>query len=154
MSAVLSPSLPSLRDMRAADLPAVTEIERSAYEFPWTFGIFRDCLGHGYVCRVLEGGGIILGYGIMSVAVQECHLLNICVRPAEQQRGHGERLVTALLDIARDRGAHVAFLEVRPSNEAAYRLYSRLGFNEIGVRPRYYPAHGEREDAIVLAREL
>jgi ribosomal-protein-alanine N-acetyltransferase len=154
VSAVLSPSLPFLRDMQAADLAVVTEVERSAYEFPWTFGIFRDCVHHGYVCRVWEADGVVLGYGIMSVAVQECHLLNICVRPAEQRRGHGERIISALLDIARERGAHVAFLEVRESNEAAHRLYSRLGFNEIGVRPQYYPAHGQREDAIVLAREL
>lgn len=154
MSAVLSVSPPFLRSMRIADLSVVTEIERSAYEFPWTFGIFRDCVHHGYACTVLEADDIILGYGVMSVAVQECHLLNICVRPAEQRRGHGERIVSALLDMARERSAHVAFLEVRPSNEAAHRLYSRLGFNEIGVRPRYYPARGEREDAIVLAREL
>lgn len=154
MSAVLSAPAPQMRDMHETDLAVVIEIEQSAYEFPWTPGILRDCLRHGYICQVLEVQGRVRGYGIVSIAAGECHLLNICVRPADQRRGFGAMIVTALLALASTRGASAAFLEVRQSNAAAYRLYSRLGFNEIGVRPRYYPARREREDAIVLAREL
>ena len=46
------------------------------------------------------------------------------------------------------------FLEVRTSNVTAYNLYESLGFNEIGVRPGYYPAYIGREDALVLAKEF
>ena len=84
----------------------------------------------------------------------ECHLLNICVHPDYQRRGLGSALVSFLLDRARRMGARVALLEVRVSNAAGYRLYVKLGFDEIGVRKHYYPARHGREDAIILARDL
>jgi ribosomal-protein-alanine N-acetyltransferase len=154
MSALPRDALPRLREMREADVPSVLAIERSAYEFPWTEGIFRDCLKFGYLCRVYEARPGIIGYGIISIAAGECHVLNICIAPAHQNRRHGAHLVAQLLHLARQAGARTAVLEVRVSNPAAFRLYHRLGFNEIGMRKNYYPARGGREDALVLAREL
>lgn len=154
MSAVASDALPHLRDMREEDLPQILAIERAAYAFPWTDGILRDCLKFGYLCKIYEVPGDILGYGIVSLAVGECHFLNICIAPAHQRRGHGARLVAHLLHLARQAGARTALLEVRVSNRVAYRLYHKMGFNEIGQRRGYYPARDGREDALVLAREL
>ena len=136
------------------DLPAVLEIENASYEFPWTLPIFRDCLRVGCHCYVYEGPRRILGHGIMSVAAGECHLLNICIHPDHQRQGLGEGMVLFLLDFARLRKARVALLEVRMSNTAAYRLYTKLGFDEVGLRKSYYPARHGREDAIILARDL
>jgi len=140
--------------MREADLPKVLAVERTAYEFPWTLGIFRDCLHIGYHCYVYQSPTGIIGYGVMSVAVGECHLLNICIHPDCQRRGLGRAMVEHLLKVARGRGARVALLEARVSNTPAYRLYTHLGFDEVGMRKKYYPAHNGREDAIILAREL
>lgn len=154
MSAVLRYTPPLLRDMQEADVPAVMAIERVAYEFPWTEGILRDCFRFGYVCKVYESQAGIIGYGILSLGAGECHFLNICIAPSQQQHGHGARLVSELLQIARQACARSALLEVRISNIAAFRLYDKLGFNEIGVRKNYYPARAGREDALVLALEL
>lgn len=154
MSAAVDLLHPRLRPMVETDLQHVLKIEQAAYEFPWTFGIFRDCLRVGYHCYVYEGPSGILGHGVMSVAAGECHLLNICVHPDWQRRGLGRQLVEHLLDVARAKGVGTALLEVRASNTSAYRLYTNLGFNEVGLRHQYYPGHGEREDAIILAREL
>ncbi|WP_196778925.1 ribosomal protein S18-alanine N-acetyltransferase [Lysobacter silvisoli] len=140
--------------MREADLEAVHAIEIRAYEFPWTLGIFRDCLRADYPSWVLYRGECILGYFLMSLAAGEAHVLNVCVTPDEQGHGHGRRLLLALLQIARGRGAERVFLEVRPSNPNAIALYHAEGFNEIGRRPRYYPARDGREDALVMAMEL
>ncbi len=63
-------------------------------------------------------------------------------------------LLRALVRLALERGARRVFLEVRPSNAAAVALYHSEGFNEIGRRPRYYPAQNGREDALVMAMEL
>jgi ribosomal-protein-alanine N-acetyltransferase len=143
-----------MRAMRESDLRSVIRVEREAYDFPWTEGIFRDCLRVRYYCRVIENSDGLVGHGVMSIAAGECHLLNICVRPAYQRRGLGGRLVVHLLDIARRRHARTALLEVRRSNLGAYLLYSRLGFNEAGIRRNYYPVRHGREDAILLAKEL
>lgn len=143
-----------LRPMREDDLDAVHAVEVRAYEFPWTVGIFRDCLRADYPAWVLQQDGMVIGYFLMSLAAGEAHVLNICIDPAEQGRGHGRRLLRALLRIARGRGAERVFLEVRPSNAGAIALYHSEGFNEIGRRPRYYPARDGREDALVMAMEL
>lgn len=156
MSATLADAVrPVMRPMRIEDLDAVMVVERRAYPFPWSIGIFRDCLFAGYPAWVLLEGGAFIGHGVLSVAADEAHVLNVCVDPARQGRGHGRLLLRALVDAARGRGASRVFLEVRPSNPAAIALYEDEGFNEIGRRPRYYPAaNNGREDAIVMAREL
>ena len=56
-----------IRPMHELDVPVIVAIERAAYQFPWSEGIFRDCLRVGYVCRVVDVGGDMAGYGIMSV---------------------------------------------------------------------------------------
>jgi [ribosomal protein S18]-alanine N-acetyltransferase len=154
MSAVLKPGVPELRTMREDDLDQVAAIEQGAYEFPWSPGIFRDCLRAGYGCWVLEEAGRVIGYALLSVAAGEAHILNLCIAPAHQRRGLGRRMLLRLLDLARWHRAERVFLEVRPSNEGAIALYLHEGFNEIGTRPRYYPARHGREDAVVMAMEL
>ncbi len=154
MSAVVFEPLPVLRPMRQQDLPAVLEVERAAYDQPWSENIFQDCLRVGYYCVVSDFDGRIVGHGIMSLGVGECHLLNICIHPDYQRRRLGNQLVNYLLDLARWKKIRMAFLEVRVSNQAAYKLYTRLGFDEIGVRKNYYPSPGGREDALILALDL
>lgn len=144
-----------LRPMRVADLDAVMVIEERAYPFPWTRGIFDDCLRAGYPARVvLDEGEAIIGYVVISVAAGEAHILNICTAVQVQGQGLGRALLRHSLQLARQCGAQRLFLEVRPSNGHAMRLYESEGFNEIGRRPRYYPAHNGREDGIVMAMEL
>jgi [ribosomal protein S18]-alanine N-acetyltransferase len=140
--------------MHELDVPAVVAIERAAYQFPWSEGIFRDCMRVGYVCRVLDVGGDMAGYGIMSVGAGEAHILNICIRDDYRGRGFARRVLVYLLDRARASGMDEAFLEVRPSNTAAARLYYSMGFEQVGVRRGYYQASMGREDAAVLRRVL
>ena len=154
MSAVLAPSI-QLRPMQEADLPSVMEIEKAAYNFPWTQSIFKDCLRVGYSAIVLEIYDSIVGYGIISVAVGEAHILNLCIHPELQRCGYGRRILKRLLAIAQQKGAQSVFLEVRPSNQAAILLYHKMGFNQIGVRKKYY-LYGDkgREDGLIFALEL
>lgn len=140
--------------MRETDIGAVMAIETRAYPFPWTDGIFRDCLTACYPSWLLMQDDIIIGYGVISIAAREAHILNICIDPDVQSQGYGRRLLGALIRVARAQNAERVFLEVRPSNPRAIALYFDEGFNEIGRRPRYYPSHLGREDAIVMAMEL
>jgi len=150
MIAVAKDLPPNFRTMRQSDIPEVTAIESRTYDFPWSSGIFRDCLLAGYTSVVLERDDGIIGYGIMSVAAGEAHLLNICIKQDFRRQGVGTMLLQYLLERARRFAADRIFLEVRPSNEPALSLYERMGFRILGVREGYYKARQGSEDAVVL----
>jgi len=143
-----------IRPMVEIDLPEIAAIEQASYAFPWSENIFRDCLRVGYTCRALDLAGQVIGYGVMSLGAGEAHILNVCVRNEFRSLGFGRRLLEHLLERAAASGVAEAFLEVRPSNLAAIRLYQHLGFEQIGIRRGYYQAPDGREDAIVLKREI
>ncbi|MGB5940732.1 MAG: ribosomal protein S18-alanine N-acetyltransferase [Rhodanobacter sp.] len=153
MVAVINPAI-QVRSMRVEDLDAVSALENASYEFPWSPGIFGDCLKAGHPCWVLCVGEAVAGYGILSTGASEAHVLNLCIGPDWRGRGLGRHLLGRLLDVARWNGAERVFLEVRPSNPLARTLYESMGFREIGRRPRYYPARHGREDAIVMALDM
>ena len=144
-----------LHPMSPGHLPWVLEIEGRAYEFPWTEGIFNDCLRSGYSCWVVENPfQEVMAYGVMMMGVGEAHILNLCVAPEYQGQGMGRFLLDHFVSAARAASAELLLLEVRLSNLAAQALYRNNGFAEIGRRSGYYPAKGGREDAIVLSKSL
>ncbi len=143
-----------MRDMRQSDVPRVAVLERQSYDFPWSPGIFRDCLLAGYTCMVVEHRGEVIGYAIMSLAAAEAHLLNLCVAAERRREGHGLALLHLLMQQAAQAGAEHIYLEVRPSNAAALALYQREGFQQVGLRKHYYRAKTGAEDAVVLACSL
>ena len=97
--------------------------------------------------------GAVIG-SIPDMGAGEAHLLNLCVREQFRFRGLGSQLLRYLLQQAVVAGARVMFLETRPSNQAAIRLYQSHHFVQIGVRRGYYQAAGGREDALVMRRTL
>ncbi len=153
MSAVPKDS-PRLAPMREADLDEVVAIEKAIYEYPWTRGNFADSLQAGYTCRTWRIGRELAGYFILMTGAGEAHLLNLSVAAPWQRQGHGSTLLREAAGLAAKEGAATLFLEVRPSNRAAQELYKRFGFKKVAVRRDYYPAHGGREDALVLTLPL
>lgn len=145
------------RKMNKADLPRVLEIESQGYNFPWAEAIFHDCLKAAhYNCWVSEDvENKINAYCIVSTAVGEATVLNLCIDPALRKQGLGRKFMQHVIDTAKAKKAESIFLEVRPSNVAAIALYESMGFNEIGTRPGYYKTvDGQREDAIMMAYTL
>lgn len=140
--------------MTQEDVPAIMSIELAAYPFPWTVGIFRDCLRVGYPGWVLERDGVIVAYAVASHGAGEGHLLNLCVTPALQRQGLALVLLERVVRDVRTLECNQLFLEVRESNLSAIKLYLRFGFSEIGRRRKYYPAENGREDAMVLMYDL
>ena len=153
MNAVLKPAA-ELRPMVEADLPAVMAIENAIYAFPWTLGNFRDSLAAGYECWTYVRADELIGYAVLMYAADEAHLLNISIAAACQRQGHGSALLERVCELAHARGAHLLYLEVRPSNAGARQLYERCGFEHIGRRRDYYPAADGREDALVMGLQL
>ncbi len=144
-----------LHPMSADHLAQVMDIERASYDFPWSEGIFSDCLRVGYSAWVVtDATDTVTAYAMMSMAAGEAHLLNICISPAYRRMGIAQFLMRHLLMIARAASVSLLLLEVRKSNGAAQALYAGFGFKPLGERRAYYPAHEGREDAIVLGLSL
>jgi [ribosomal protein S18]-alanine N-acetyltransferase len=151
VSALPRPGEHRYAPMTESDLDEVAAAEKEIYPFPWTRGNFLDAMHAGYSTWVLrDGSRQVAAYSVMMMALDEAHLLNISVARHGQRTGLGWRTLDWMADVARGHGGRSMLLEVRPTNEAALRLYQRYGFERIGVRRGYYPAHGGREDAIVM----
>lgn len=142
-----------LRTARPADLPPMVRIERASFPLPWSESAFRAVMRRddGRVI-VAQGEGEVVGYAAVWFAADEGELGDIAVHPEWRRRGIGRRLVGAVLDEARRRGAQQVFLQVRESNGAALRLYESAGFRKVGRRPDYY--RSPAEDAFVLLRPV
>ncbi len=142
------------RRMESGDIDTVMLVEKQVYTHPWTKNIFEDCIRVGYECWLATIGHEVVGYGVISVAAGESHILNISVARAYQSQGIGKQFIEFLVDIAKTKKAEVIMLEVRPSNVQAIHCYDAAGFNEIGCRKNYYPAGDGREDALLFARDI
>ena len=153
MNAVLEPYI-EMQPMQVADLDEVLAIEFAVCPFPWGRGNFSDSLSSGYSCWVCRVNGVLIGYFVLMLIIDEAHLLTISVAAKRQKLGFGARLLRQAMDVALQRGARSLLLEVRPSNVSALSLYRQYGFKQIGVRRDYYPAEHGREDALVLTRDL
>ena len=136
------------------DLDDVIAIEESVYPYPWTRGIFHDCINVGYLCRILQDKGKIVAYSIMSVAVEEANIFTHVIHKNKQGKGYGKRMLNEMIRLAKEDAANTMYLEVRTSNESAIQLYHQRGFNELGIRNNYYPAEQGREDALIFALDL
>jgi ribosomal-protein-alanine N-acetyltransferase len=153
VSAVPIPQL-HYRRMRAADLAEVAHMEKGLYAFPWSLGNFRDSLTAGYDCWTVSHGESVIGYAVLMVALDEAHLLNFAVASEWQNQGIGRGFLKHMVEVARLAGCQIVYLEVRPSNLAARHLYKTMGFQQIAIRPAYYPAVTGREDALFLGLSI
>jgi len=139
--------------MTVDDLIVVQVIERESFSTPWPAHAYRqeieqNRLAHYIVARYR---GAIVGFAGIWLLVDEAHITTFATRTAWRRQGIGERLLVALLELARARGAKEATLEVRPSNIPAKRLYEKYGFKVVGVRPRYYSDNSE--DALIMTTD-
>lgn len=153
MNAMLEPAV-EMMPMSALDLDEILKLEYRAYPYPWSRTNFTDSMTSGYSCWVCRIGGELIGYSVVMMAVDDAHLLNICIAERRQGMGFGARLLRHAMETAKIAGASTLLLEVRPSNVRAIELYRHFGFKQIGVRRGYYPAEKGREDALVMTHAL
>jgi ribosomal-protein-alanine N-acetyltransferase len=160
-----------LREATLDDVAAMTELEHRINPQGWSRENFVSSISSSHVCQVLELDHAIVAYVISSTAADEAELLNIVVSPDYHRQGIASRLLELVCDSFNET-IHSFFLEVRASNKPALCLYDTLGFNEVGIRPNYYPAllslnkqsvgsaykknssKNLSEDAIIMAKSL
>ncbi len=144
----------SIRRAGLTDVRSLWEIEKLSYPAPWSLWCFLAEYANSKSTILVAGPHApadweTWGFIIYWVVAEEMHLLNLAVHPSHRRQGISRQLLSTALIQARDRGAGVAWLEVRPSNQAALGLYQSFGFEEVGVRPGYYTDNGE--DALLYA---
>ena len=144
----------TLRTLFPSDLPQLVLIEQSVSVVPWTADVFTACFDAGYLGWVYEIENRIVGFVILSLTIEECHILNICVAREFQHQGYGYKLLAHALLHAKSQGVGLAYLEVRQSNVRAIKLYEKMKFHLIGERKEYYPTLSGREHAHVYALSL
>ena len=139
--------------MTLEDIPAVHAIERASFAVPWPDDAYRNELVTNRLASyvVARAGDEVVGFAGLWVMVDEAHITTFAVDPRWRRRGVGQWLLLRLLELANDRRAREATLEVRLSNMPARRLYEKYGFRPVGIRPRYYSDNGE--DALIMTTD-
>ena len=154
MSSIQNSLVTNFVNMEKHHISDVLIIEQDSYGYPWSEKIFYDCINNNYFCKVLLLDNSLIGYLISSIVQNECHIMNLCVKKEYRNFGYGKLILNELYDELIKLNCEVIFLECRPSNKQALKLYSTLGYNEIGKRRNYYPAPNGYEDAVILAKNV
>jgi len=145
----------ALRPATPTDLEAICEIEQQVFGHEaWSPDLMRSELegDHRQYLVLVTGDGTVVGYGGALVVGEQGDVQTIALDPSVRGAGHGRRMMLALLESAERRGANEIFLEVRADNPVARGLYESLGFEQIGVRPRYYQPGDV--DALVMRKKV
>jgi ribosomal-protein-alanine N-acetyltransferase len=142
------------RKMVKADVPQLLVIEQSVQGAPWTEETFKTCFEMAYEGWVLEIDGHIAGYLVVSLQMDECHILNLCVARDYQRQGYGHLLLEQAISTAKSSNISIVYLEVRRSNSRAISLYRKFQFHQIGERKDYYQTVSGNEDALIFAISL
>ena len=138
-----------IRRMTLEDVEAVTKIEQECFSLPWSEKSFEDSISReDTIFLVCEDASVVTGYMGMYVSFDEASVTNVAVSPAFRKKGYGEQLVAVAKEKAKDAGAESIFLEVRVSNVPAISLYKKMGFEELGIRKKFY--EHPVEDAIIM----
>ncbi|KON83354.1 alanine acetyltransferase [Rossellomorea marisflavi] len=139
-----------IRFMTVDDVDAVMEIEEQSFTVPWSRESFISEMEENHLSMyiVIEDEGRIAGYCGVWMVVDEAHITNVAVLPSHRGKGYGELLMRKIMEMAIESGARVMTLEARVSNVPAQSLYRKLGFQNGGIRKRYYSDN--QEDALVM----
>ena len=132
-----------IRPAQARDVNVMAEIARSAMPHPWSRAIFSDCFKEDYHSFVITQGELanqVMGFSVVLIQLQECQLLNVCVRPQQQHSGFGRKLLLHVIEFCKQHKVKKIFLETRRSNEIAMNCYKSVGFEKVAERRDYYPS--------------
>ena len=143
----------NIREMKREDVPAIAELEKLCFSDPWSESSIASELDNRLsYWLVAEDNGKIAGYVGSQSVLDAADMMNLAVSPDYRQQGVGQALVKELVCHLQENRVIALLLEVRVSNTPAISLYEKLGFVQVGRRPKYY--HNPREDALILRKEL
>ena len=138
-----------IEHMTEAVVPQVAALEAACFSTPWSESSIRSELENPYaIWLVAMEGDTLAGYLGVQFGPDGGDIMTIATAPAFRGQGIGKQLLSAMVQILREKQLGWLTLEVRPSNAAAVGLYEAMGFREVGRRPRYYKK--PTEDALLM----
>ena len=144
--------------MRVEDIPQVQDIDEASFPTPWPknsflFELMDNKASLSWVAEIEEAENkkTICGMLVSWLILDELHIGTIATHPEYRRRGIGLKLLTHVLKECKEKGTNVIFLEVREFNYAAQNLYKKIGFEQTGLRKKYYADTGE--DAFLMTLE-
>jgi len=141
----------TIRQMTEEDVAAVAVLEEENFSRPWSFDAFSKTLSdENYIVIIAKDRDALLGYCVLLCTGEEADITNVCTAPAARGKGVATEMLTALMEEGKTRGVTEFFLEVRESNIPAKNLYTKLGFEEIGLRKNYYEE--PKEHAVLMKK--
>ena len=139
----------TLRRMNELDIDGVLAVEEQSFTTPWSReGFVTEMKNELSYYLIMSHAGKIIGYAGMWLIVDEAHVTNVAIVPGYRGQKLGEKLMAALIECAKERGALSMTLEVRATNTVAQGLYAKFGFISQGIRRKYYT--DTQEDALIM----
>ncbi len=138
--------------MEKAHVEKIAELEKLCFSAPWSENSIASELENPLsLWFVAMRDDELLGYIGSQTVLDEADMMNVAVFPEARRQGVGKMLITTLVEALKEKAVRSLTLEVRASNESAKAMYHKLGFLEVGRRPKYY--FDPREDALILRKE-
>lgn len=139
--------------MTEEDVAAVAALEAENFSRPWSYDAFLKTLSdENYIVIIAKEKDALLGYCVLLCTGEEADITNVCTAPKARGKGVATGMLTALMEAGKSRGVTEFFLEVRESNAPARSLYTKLGFEEIGLRKNYYEE--PKEHAVLMKKGI
>ena len=143
----------TIRQMTEEDVAAVAALEHENFSRPWSYDAFLKTLSdENYIVTIAKEADALLGYCVLLCMGEEADITNVCTAPMARGKGVATAMLTGLMEAGISRGVTEFFLEVRESNTPARNLYTKLGFEEIGLRKNYYEE--PKEHAVLMKRVM
>jgi ribosomal-protein-alanine N-acetyltransferase len=140
---------PRVLELGVQDLPDLMRLEQRCFSYHWSEEQYRLGLERGaFQIWGVHAHGSPVAYLAFSIVVGEMEILNLAVHPAFRRQGLAAKLMRSLMTFCREQKVEQGFLDVKRSNYPAIALYRRFGFEQYGVRKRYYP--DTKEDALLF----
>lgn len=134
------------------DFVAIKTAKDSGYLDEWNESMLKSAVKNGnFYGFKATSDEEILGYVHYSTCVDSMDINSVFVFPKFRKNGLGEKLLNAVISVAKEKNIDKIFLEVRKSNFSAINLYEKVGFIKISERKKYYP---NGEDAVIMIKEI
>lgn len=141
-----------IREWLAEDNQGVTELEQECFLFPWNYEMVKETQSQSsFLGFVAEDNGQLIGYVGAIFCFNQADIALVAVKPELRRQGIAQMLINRLIEGLLIKNVDELFLEVRVSNTPARALYKKMGFEEVGIRKKYYE---DTEDAIVMLKEI